>query len=99
MDKRELIYKGTNQIPLALSVDWLNNKLYILFESVSLVSYFTEWFLPLIQQQYEIVDTFFQQNQKGWQISRCDFSGRQLQVVYSGLQSKPVHFQVDPFNG
>lgn len=25
--------EGTNQIPLALSVDWLNDKLYILFES------------------------------------------------------------------
>ncbi|XP_055298116.1 proto-oncogene tyrosine-protein kinase ROS isoform X4 [Sitodiplosis mosellana] len=66
--------EGTDQIPLALSVDWLNDKLYILFESNSM-------------------------NQKGWQISRCNFDGSQLQVVYSGLQSKPVHFQVDPFNG
>lgn len=39
------------------------------------------------------------QNQKGWQISRCNYDGSQLQVVYIGLQSKPVHFQVDPFNG
>lgn len=39
MNKRERIYstEGTNQTPLALSVDWLNNKLYILFESVSMV--------------------------------------------------------------
>lgn len=30
--------EGTNQIPLALSVDWLNDKLYILFESYSMVN-------------------------------------------------------------
>lgn len=34
-----------------------------------------------------------------WQISRCNYQGDYLQVVYGGLQSKPYHFEVDPFNG
>lgn len=40
MELRDRIYstEGTNQIPLALSVDWLNDKLYILFESRSKVN-------------------------------------------------------------
>ncbi|XP_031627487.1 proto-oncogene tyrosine-protein kinase ROS-like isoform X2 [Contarinia nasturtii] len=76
LESRVRIYstENTNQVPLVLSVDWLNDKLYILFES----------------------DTM---NQKGWQISRCNIDGSHLQVVYGGLPSKPVHFQVDPFNG
>ncbi|XP_031638812.1 proto-oncogene tyrosine-protein kinase ROS-like [Contarinia nasturtii] len=76
LQSRVRIYatENTNQGPLGLSVDWLNNKLYILFES----------------------DTT---NQKAWQISRCNFDGSHLQVVYGVLQTKPIHFQVDPFNG
>lgn len=39
LQSRVRIYstENTNQIPLALSVDWLNDKLYILFESISKV--------------------------------------------------------------
>lgn len=39
------------------------------------------------------------QYRKMWQISRCDFNGRDLTVVYAGIQEKPNHFEVDPFNG
>lgn len=56
-------------------------------------------FVYLIETDVFFFAYFYYQNQKGWQISRCNFDGSQLQVVYSGLQSKPVHFQVDPFNG
>lgn len=46
MNTRTRIYsaEGMNQIPLALSVDWLNDKLYILFESNSLVSFLVFFF-------------------------------------------------------
>lgn len=34
-----------------------------------------------------------------WQISRCDFDGRFMTVVYGGIRSRPAHFEVDPYNG
>lgn len=66
---------GSNFVPTLLSIDWLNNQLYILGE----VNH------PM--------------NKKVWQISRCDLDGRGLTVAIGGLQWRPNHFEVDPYNG
>lgn len=60
--------------PLDLSVDWLNQHLYILGE----VSH-----------------------NKGtlWQVARCSLDGRGLTVAVAGITSKPLHIEVDPYNG
>ncbi|XP_060801498.1 proto-oncogene tyrosine-protein kinase ROS isoform X2 [Amyelois transitella] len=34
-----------------------------------------------------------------WEIIRCDFDGRNQLVAYSGFNSQPIHFEVDPYNG
>lgn len=34
-----------------------------------------------------------------WQVSRCDFDGRSMTVVYAGLRTRPAHFEIDPYNG
>lgn len=56
--------------PWDLSIDWLNNYLYLILETKNM-----------------------------WRISRCDLYGRGEQVVLSGLNQKPSHFEVDPYNG
>lgn len=63
-----------NCVPLDLSVDWLNDQLYILCEVRS-------------------------QQQKVWQIIRCEMDGKGLTVAIAGLRSKPHHIEVDPYNG
>ena len=34
-----------------------------------------------------------------WQIARCGFDGRQHSVVITEMNHKPLHIEVDPFNG
>lgn len=56
--------------PQDLSVDWLNNHLYMLGEASFM-----------------------------WQIKRCELDGTRLQVAIAGLRYKPLHIEVDPYNG
>ncbi|CRK90687.1 CLUMA_CG004384, isoform A, partial [Clunio marinus] len=73
-DKVEVICQknGLNFKPLLLSVDWLNDHLYIMGESA---------------------------HHESWTISRCDFDGKKLIVAVGGLNGKPIHIEVDPYNG
>ncbi|XP_045449564.1 proto-oncogene tyrosine-protein kinase ROS [Melitaea cinxia] len=34
-----------------------------------------------------------------WEILRCDFDGKNQIVAYSGVNSRPIHFEVDAYNG
>lgn len=34
-----------------------------------------------------------------WQVMRCDFEGKGQTVAFAGFHSKPVHIEVDPYNG
>lgn len=34
-----------------------------------------------------------------WEILRCDFDGKNEIVAYSGVNSRPIHFEVDAYNG
>lgn len=34
-----------------------------------------------------------------WEILRCDFDGKNLIVALSGFNSRPIHFEVDAYNG
>lgn len=72
--KKEVICQksGLNFKPLLLSVDWLNDYLYIMGENV---------------------------HHESWTISRCDFDGKKLLVAVGGLNGKPSHIEVDPYNG
>lgn len=63
-----------NFMPLDLSVDWLNDHLYILGE----VNHSTG---------------------PRWQIARCQFDGKGVTVAVAGLLTKPLHIEVDPYNG
>lgn len=90
-----LSMQSTNTSPLLLSMDWLNNKLYILIEIEYKVSVGAGW----KRNCRGLTKGFLSQYYKMWQISRCDFDGRSLTVVYAGLRDKPAHFEVDPFNG
>uniref|UniRef100_A0A182PM52 Fibronectin type-III domain-containing protein n=1 Tax=Anopheles epiroticus TaxID=199890 RepID=A0A182PM52_9DIPT len=58
--------------PTLLSVDWLNEHLYVLGQA---------------------------RPTKLWQIAYCDFGGGHLTVAIAGLQRRPDHFAVDPYNG
>ncbi|RVE41944.1 hypothetical protein evm_013412 [Chilo suppressalis] len=69
--------------PLDLSVDWLNSHLYILGE----ITYVVESSNPAT----EIVSK--------WEIIRCDFDGKNIIVAYSGFNVRPIHFEVDAYNG
>ncbi|KAF5278624.1 hypothetical protein FQA39_LY00666 [Lamprigera yunnana] len=60
-------------LPLELSIDWLNNQIYILGE---------------VEHQRQV-----------WQITRCDLDGHGHQVALAGLRIKPLHIEVDPYNG
>ncbi|XP_035904405.1 protein sevenless isoform X2 [Anopheles stephensi] len=63
---------ANNFRPTLLSVDWLNEHLYILGQA---------------------------RPTKLWQIAYCDFTGDHLTVAIAGLQRRPDHFAVDPYNG
>ncbi|XP_050074144.1 protein sevenless [Anopheles maculipalpis] len=63
---------ANNFRPTLLSVDWLNEHLYILGQA---------------------------RPTKLWQIAYCDFTGGHLTVAIAGLQRRPDHFAVDPYNG
>ncbi|XP_063241344.1 proto-oncogene tyrosine-protein kinase ROS isoform X2 [Bacillus rossius redtenbacheri] len=60
--------------PLALSVDWLNDQLYILGEVTHPAG-------PV------------------WQVARCGLDGRGLTVAVAGFLARPLHMEVDPYNG
>uniref|UniRef100_A0A182VVI6 Tyrosine-protein kinase receptor n=1 Tax=Anopheles minimus TaxID=112268 RepID=A0A182VVI6_9DIPT len=63
---------ANNFRPTLLSVDWLNEHLYVLGQA---------------------------RPTKLWQIAYCDFTGGHLTVAIAGLQRRPDHFAVDPYNG
>lgn len=65
---------GLNFQPLLLSVDWLNDQLYIL------------------GRRHNGTLTV-------WEISRCFLDGTGMTVATGGLFQKPLHIEVDPFNG
>lgn len=69
--------------PLDLSVDWLNRHLYILGE----VNYSKESDWP---------ESSLHLN---WEILRFDFDGKNQLVALSGFTSRPIHFEVDAYNG
>lgn len=64
--------------PTLLSVDWLNNYLYILGEKI-------------VNNHHN--------SPKSWAILRCDLNGKKLTVAVGGLNKKPDHIDVDPYNG
>lgn len=68
--------KSVNFKPMFLSIDWLNDHLYILGEM--LVGHNAP---------------------NKWQISKCNLNGSELTVAIGGLNKKPNHIEVDPFNG
>ncbi|XP_040173385.1 protein sevenless isoform X2 [Anopheles arabiensis] len=63
---------ANNFRPTLLSIDWLNEHLYVLGQA---------------------------RPTKLWQIAYCDFNGGHLTVAIAGLQRRPDHFAVDPYNG
>uniref|UniRef100_A0A182K9Q9 Tyrosine-protein kinase receptor n=1 Tax=Anopheles christyi TaxID=43041 RepID=A0A182K9Q9_9DIPT len=63
---------ANNFRPTLLSIDWLNDHLYVLGQT---------------------------RPTKFWQIAYCDFTGGHLTVAIAGLQRRPDHFAVDPYNG
>lgn len=73
-EKKEVICQknGMNHKPLLLSVDWLNEHLYIMGET---------------------------NHHESWIISRCDFEGKKHIIAVGGLNGKPSHIDVDPYNG
>lgn len=75
--KKEVICQknGLNFKPLLVSVDWLNENLYVMGE---------------IKSKTHVTS---------WSISRCDFDGKMLTVAIGGLHGRPLHIEVDPYNG
>ena len=74
---RVLMSKGQGGIsfePYSLSIDWLNDQLYVLGRLT--------------------ID-----GASRWQIARCSTDGSGLTVAVAGLLSKPLHVEVDPYNG
>lgn len=57
--------------PQGLSVDWLNDLVYVVGEVAA----------------------------GTWQVARASLDGRGLTVAVAGLPSRPLHVQVDPYNG
>nr|XP_026496387.1 proto-oncogene tyrosine-protein kinase ROS isoform X1 [Vanessa tameamea] len=70
--------------PLDLSVDWLNRHLYVLGE----VYYTRE------SSNWSNTSLY-----SSWEILRCDFDGKNQIVALSGFNSRPIHFEVDAYNG
>lgn len=66
--------EDTSFRPLDLSVDWLNQHLYILGQVA-------------------------REEGPMWQVSRCGFDGRGLTVAVAGITVRPLHIEVDPYNG
>ncbi|XP_032516846.2 proto-oncogene tyrosine-protein kinase ROS isoform X1 [Danaus plexippus] len=82
----EAILRSENILdkPLDLSVDWLNKHLYVLAE----VNYNKE------ASNWSNASLY-----ASWKILRCDFDGRNQLVALSGFNSRPIHFEVDSYNG
>lgn len=76
--------ENTSYKPLDLSVDWLNHHLYVLGEV-----YYTK----------EAVNRSNMTLYPNWEIIRCDFGGKNQIVALSGFNSRPIHFEVDAYNG
>lgn len=76
-EKKEVICQKNdlNFKPLLLSVDWLNDHLYIMGELSS------------------------NMHHSSWKIERCDFDGKRRVLAVGGLNGKPSHIEVDPYNG
>lgn len=76
-EKKEVICQksGLNFKPLLLSVDWLNDHLYIMGEMVT------------------------NTHHESWAIWRCDFDGKKLIITVGGINGRPLHIEVDPYNG
>lgn len=70
--------------PLDLSVDWLNRHLYVLGEV-----YYTK-------EGSNWPNTSLYSS---WEILRCDFDGKNQLVALSGFNTRPIHFEVDAYNG
>ncbi|CAH2047113.1 unnamed protein product, partial [Iphiclides podalirius] len=70
--------------PLDLSVDWLNRHLYVLGEV----------FYDRAQSSRSNTSLY-----SNWEIIRCDFDGKNQIVALSGFNSRPIHFEVDAYNG
>ncbi|XP_041979738.1 proto-oncogene tyrosine-protein kinase ROS isoform X2 [Aricia agestis] len=70
--------------PLDLSVDWLNRHLYVLGEV-----YYTKE-----DENWSNASVY-----SNWEISRCDFDGKNQIVALSGFNTRPIHFEVDAYNG
>ncbi|CAK1585368.1 unnamed protein product [Parnassius mnemosyne] len=77
--------KNISYKPLDLSVDWLNRHLYVLGE----VYYAREG--PSWLNTSSLYSN--------WEIIRCDFDGKNQIVALSGFNSRPIHFEVDAYNG
>ncbi|XP_050679139.1 proto-oncogene tyrosine-protein kinase ROS-like isoform X2 [Leptidea sinapis] len=70
--------------PLDLSVDWLNRHLYVLGEDYN------------NNDESRGNDSSAYSN---WKIWRYDFEGKNQLVAYAELYSRPIHFEVDAYNG
>ncbi|KOB68746.1 Tyrosine-protein kinase receptor, partial [Operophtera brumata] len=70
--------------PLDLSVDWLNHHLYVLGE---------------VYYSKEAANRQSMTPYPNWEIIRCDFGGKNQIVALSGFNSRPIHFEVDAYNG
>uniref|UniRef100_T1HB35 Tyrosine-protein kinase receptor n=1 Tax=Rhodnius prolixus TaxID=13249 RepID=T1HB35_RHOPR len=71
-ERRVLLSHVTHHdlMPHSLSVDWLNDQLYILGQ---------------VGQR--------------WQVARCELDGTGMLVALAGLLDKPLHIEIDPYNG
>ncbi|XP_068617317.1 proto-oncogene tyrosine-protein kinase ROS [Battus philenor] len=70
--------------PLDLSVDWLNKHLYVLGE------------VYYAKEGPSVSNTSLYSS---WEIIRCDFDGKNQIVALSGFNTRPIHFEVDAYNG
>jgi proto-oncogene tyrosine-protein kinase ROS len=52
-----------------------------------------------LNAQLYIMGEILSPHHKTFSISRCDFEGRKPVVAVGGLTGKPVHIEVDPYNG
>lgn len=47
----------------------------------------------------EMIGNSAHQSARTWSISRCDYEGKNLIIAYGGIPEKPIHMEVDPYNG
>lgn len=52
-----------------------------------------------LNKQLYILGEMSHQSTKSWSISRSDYEGKNLIVAFGGITEKPVHVEVDPYNG